>query len=82
MAEDQDRQVHAAAPDLYSLFNIRHRQIFRAEILQRAADRHRTVAIGVGLHHAEKPASGGKPASQLLVVVFQIVQADIRPGSH
>ena len=81
IAQDQNRQAHLAAPDLHGLLQIGHGQIFCAEIGQRPADRHGPVAVGIGLHHAEKARTGRQMRPDGAVIVFQIVERDIRPGS-
>ena len=81
VAQDQDRQADLAAADLHRLFQIGNSQIFRAEIRQRPADRHRTVAVGVRLHHAEEFRALRQVGADGAVVVFQIVERNIRPGS-
>ena len=81
IAQDQNRQAHLAAPDLHGLLQIGHGQIFCAEIGQRPADRHGPVAVGIGLHHAEKARTGRQMRPDGAVIVFQIVERDVRPGS-
>ena len=81
IAENQDRQAHLAAADLHSFFQIGDSQILRAEIGQRAADRHGPMAVGVGLHHAEKARARRQMSTDRTIVVFQIVERNIRPGS-
>jgi len=80
VAQDQDRQADLAAADLHRLFQIGNGQIFRAEIRQRPADRHRAVAVGVRLHHAEEFRALRQVGADGAVVVFQIVERNIRPG--
>ena len=81
IAQDQNRQAHLAAPDLYGLLQIGNGQILRAEIGQRSADRHGPVAVGIGLHHAEKARTGRQMCPNRAVVIFQIVERDVRPCS-
>ena len=81
VAQDQDRQADLAAADLHRLFQIGNSQIFRAEIRQRPADRHRAVAVGVRLHHAQILHAGANLLPGHIVVVFQSIQVDLRPGA-
>ena len=81
IAKDQDRQVHAAAAQLHSLFQIGNGQILRAQLLERPADLYGAVSIGVRLHNAEEPLPFSDMLTQRLVVMLQIVQRDISPCS-
>ena len=79
--EDQNRQVHAATPQLHSLLEIGNSQILRAQLLERPADLYGAVAIGVRLHNAEESRPFSDMLTQCLVVMLQIVQRDISPCS-
>ena len=81
IAEDEQRRADAAAPKLHSLLQIGDRQIVRAELAQRVAQRNGAVAVSVGLHHAEKAAAGGDMFLDRAVVVLQIIQRHLRPCS-
>ena len=79
--ENQNRQVHAAAAQLHSLFQIGNGQILRAQLLERPADLYGAVSIGVRLHNAEESRPFSNVLTQRLVVMLQIVQRDISPCS-
>ena len=79
--ENQNRQVHAAAAQLHSLFQIGNGQILRAQLLERPADLYGAVSIGVRLHNAEESRPFSDVLTQRLVVMLQIVQRDISPCS-
>ena len=81
VAENQDRQVHAAAAQLHSLLEIGNSQILRAQLLERPADLYGAVAIGIGLHNTEESRPFSNVLTQRLVVMLQIVQRDISPCS-
>ena len=81
IAKDQDRQVHAAAPQLHSLFQIGNGQILRAQLLERPADLYGAVSIGVRLHNAEKAAAIRQGRADGAVIVPQILKVYFRPCS-
>ena len=81
VAENEHRRADAAAPELNGLLEVGNRQILRAQLAQRVAQRHRAVAVGVGLHDAKKPAPLGNVIFDRAVIVLQIIQRHLRPGS-
>ena len=81
VAEDQNRKLHPAVSQLHSLFQIRDRQILRAEGLKRPADLHGAVSVGIGLHDAQKARPFSDVLAQRPIVMLQVVQRDICPGS-
>ena len=71
----------AAAAELHGLLQIGDGKELRAQLTQMAADGHGTMAVGVGLDHAEEAAAGWDLRPELLVVMIQVVERNIRPGS-
>ena len=51
------------------------------KLLQLARNGHRAVAVGIGLDHAQKLAVG-RAGAQGAVIMFQIAQVDLSPGSR
>ena len=81
VAQEQDRGEHPGLPQLPGLRQAGHRQVLRPQLLQLPGHGDRPVAIGVGLHHAQKSAPLGQQRPECAVVVLQIGQGDLRPGS-
>ena len=81
IAQNQDGTADAAAAELHGLLQIGDGKELRAQLTQMAADGHGTVAVGVGLDHAEEAAAGWDLRPELLVVMIQVVERNIRPGS-
>jgi hypothetical protein len=63
-AHHQDGNLDAGVAQRAGLVDAQHRQLPAAGLEQRARDRHRPVAVGVGLHHGEDLAALG-PAPRL-----------------
>ena len=81
IAQNQDGAADAAAEELHGLLQIGDGKELRAQLTQMAADGHGTVAVGVSLDHAEEAAAGWDLRPELLVVMIQVVERNIRPGS-
>ena len=79
--EDQDRHRDPAPPQLQRLVQAADRQVLRTLVLQQLRNPQRAVPVGVGLHHAEKAAALGKPASDRVVIVPDSGEVDFRPGT-
>ena len=60
VAQDQDRHGDAALSELQRLVKAGHREIVRARLFQQTRRLQRAVAVGVGLHHAQKAAALGQ----------------------
>ena len=71
--QNENRHGDARTPQLFGLVEAGHRQIVR--------HCHRPMSVGVGLHYTQKFALGGQ-GPQHVVIMLQIVQTDLRPGSH
>ena len=81
VAQHQNGQRHTVFPQLRALVHRGHRQIVTAQFRQTLGHRHRAMAVGVGLHHAQKPASVLQHGPQRPVIMLQRPQVDLRPGA-
>lgn len=81
-AQDQDRGLDPGTAQLPRLLQARYRQVLRAQRLQPLCHRNGSVAIGVGLHHAQKAAIPRQQSPKRTVVMFQIGQIDLCPSTH
>ena len=81
MTEDEDGHGDTAMAQLGSLIDAGHGQVVRSQRLQGAGHLHRAVAVGVRLHHAQILHTGADLLPGHIVVVFQSIQVDFRPGA-
>ena len=81
VSEDEDRHTDTALAQLHRLVETAYREIIRSRVLQQPRDRQRAVTVGVGLDNAEKSAACRQRSADGLVIVPDVCQADLRPGS-
>ena len=79
-AQNQNLRPNSCVPQFFCLVIASHRQIGHAHLLQTAADLHVTVAVGIGLYHAQIPAARRQLCPDLLYIMSQILQMNLRPG--
>ena len=78
--QDEDGEPDPGPPELHRLVQAGHRQVVRSQLLQLSGHRHRAVAVGVGLHHAQEFAARLRQTPKGVVVPRQPPQVDLRPG--
>ena len=81
MAQDQDRHGDAARAQLQRLVEAGHREIIRARLFQQPRRLQCAVAVGVGLHHAQKAAALGQRCAEDVIVVQQVFRAYLGPAA-
>ena len=79
--KNQNRHRDAVKPELHRFVNAGDREVIRAELLQLLPDMYRAMAVGVGLHHAEKLPVPTDVVPNHMIVVAQGIEIDLRPGS-
>lgn len=81
VAEDENGHDDAVCAKLHRLIEARHSEVIRAELLKRACDVHRAVAVSVGLHDAEEfYILADAPAKHFIIVSYR-VKVDLGPCS-
>ena len=80
VAENQNRHGDPTVPQLKGFIQAGDRQIICPAILEEGCYPQCTVSVGICLHNAKKAASGWNVASDGFIIVFDIAQADFRPG--
>ena len=79
--QDQNGHGNAAVAQFPALVQTGHCQIVRPQLFQLPGHLHRAVAVGVRLHHAQILHAGANLLPGHIVVVFQSIQVDFRPGA-
>ena len=79
-AEDEKFRPDARIPELFRLVIASHCHVLHADLLQLPGHLHGAVAVGIGLHHAQIPAARRELGTHTVHIMFQISQADLRPG--
>ena len=81
MAQNQNRHTDAPFSQLQRLIETRDGQIVRPFLLKQPCHSSCAMAIGVSLHNAEKAASAWQMSPYFLVIVFDVIKADLSPCS-
>jgi len=79
-SQNQDLCGDARLTQLRSFVEAGNRKVLHPDLLKLSGNGHRPVPIGVGLHHTQIAAARRKAAAQLIHIMFQITQADLRPS--
>ena len=79
--QNQDRHGNAAVAQFPGLIQAGYRQIVRPQLFQLPGDLHRAVAVGIRLHHPQIPDAGAGFPPGSVIIVFQRIQIDFRPGA-
>ena len=80
MPQDQNGTLDPAPAQFLGLVQAGYRQIVGPQLLQLSGYLHRSVAVGVRLHHAQILHIRPDAPAGLPVVVGQGVHIDLRPG--
>ena len=80
-AKDQDLHADAGGAQLLRLVVAVDGHPVAPRLLQPLRHAHRAVAIAVGLADAEHLAALRQTAANFMIVMFQIVETDLHPGS-
>ena len=80
-AEQQDVHRHAGGAQLLGLVIAVDGHPLAARPLQPLRHAHRAVAVGIGLADAEHLAAVRQAAADLAIIVFQVIETDLYPGS-
>ena len=80
-AEQQDVHRHTGGAQLLRLVIAVDGHPLAARLLQPLRHTHRAVAVGIGLADAEHLAAVRQTAADLAIIVFQVIETDLYPGS-
>ena len=81
MPQNQDGHGNAAVTQFPGLVQTGHRQIVRPQLLQFPGNLHRAVAVGIRLHHPQIFHTGASSLPGDVIIVFQRIQVNFRPGA-